>query len=143
MYTFGEGSEEKLKQLHPDLVAVLRLAITITPVDFSIVQTARTYEQQVEYFNAGKSNTLVSRHIITPPQTYCHAVDVCAWINHQPSYDKDALYNIAGAVKESADLLKIPVIWGGDWKPTKKMPDADMPHYELPWSLYPLITKRE
>jgi len=54
-YVFGPSSEARLKGLHPDLVKVLRRAITASPIDFTIVEGLRSDEQC--YINFGKGRT--------------------------------------------------------------------------------------
>jgi len=54
-YVFGKGSEARLEGLHPDLVKVLKKAISISPIDFTIVEGARSDEQC--YINFGKGRT--------------------------------------------------------------------------------------
>lgn len=125
-YTLGSRSLSRLGGVHPDLVKVVKRAIEITPVDFTVLEGLRTLERQQQLYAAGKSQTMHSRHLDG------HAVDLGAWVNDKvdwwlPLYDK-----IARAMKEAGQELKVPIEWGGSWRTFK-----DSPHFQLPWAQYP------
>lgn len=125
MYKLGARSLERLEGVHPDLVAVVKLAIQKTEIDFTVLEGLRTKERQVQLVASGASRTMNSRHLTG------HAVDLGAILNGKiewswPLYDK-----IAKAMKDAAEELNIPVEWGGDWKM------KDGPHWQLPWKDYP------
>jgi peptidoglycan L-alanyl-D-glutamate endopeptidase CwlK len=133
-YNLGPKSVQKLQGVHSDLVAVVQKAITISKVDFTVLEGLRTLERQKQLFAAGKSKTLNSRHITG------HAVDLAPWpINGD--FDSDGILNIedwdayrpiAQAMKDAAKSLGIAIEWGGDWK---SFPDG--PHYQLDHKVYP------
>jgi len=52
-----------------------------------------------------------------------HAVDV---VPTPVSWEPEAFYPIAIAMKQASDILDIPIVWGGDWRTFK-----DYPHFEL------------
>ena len=125
MYKLGARSLERLEGVHPDLVAVVKLAIQKTEIDFTVLEGLRTKERQVQLVASGASRTMNSRQLTG------HAVELGAMLNGKvewswPLYDK-----IAKAMKEAADELNIPVEWGGDWKM------KDGPHWQLPRYKYP------
>ena len=126
MYRLGTKSKENLKGVHPSLVRVVEKAIEITPVDFRVTEGLRTWERQRELFNAGKSKTMNSRHL----QGY--AVDVVALPDNKVSWDMKHYKAIAGAFKEAAQIVGVPVVWGGDWQTFK-----DGPHFELDRKAFP------
>ena len=126
MYKLGARSLERLQGVHPDLVAVVKLAIQKTEIDFTVLEGLRTKERQVQLVASGASRTMNSRHLTG------HAVDLGAMLNGKvewswPLYDK-----IAKAMKEAAAELEIPVEWGGDFKSFK-----DGPHWQLSRDKYP------
>lgn len=126
MYKLGARSLERLEGVHPDLVAVVKLAIQKTEIDFTVLEGLRTKERQVQLVASGASRTMNSRHLTG------HAVDLGAMLNGKiewswPLYDK-----IAKAMKDAAEELNIPVEWGGDFKSFK-----DGPHYQLSRDKYP------
>ena len=126
MYKLGERSLMRLQGVHPDLVKVVKNAIDISTVDFTVLEGRRSPERQKVLVEAGASQTLNSRHITG------HAVDLGAWVDDQVDWSWPLYARIAGAMKMAAKDLNIPIEWGGDWKTFK-----DGPHFQLPWKDYP------
>ena len=122
-YKLGTRSMQSLSGVHPDMVAVVKLAITITGVDFTVLEGIRNINRQRELYKAGKSTTMNSRHITG------HAVDLAPW---PISWEWEDFYPIAEAMKAAAEELEIDLVWGGDWK---SFPDG--PHFELSRKTYP------
>ena len=130
-FYLGSKSEEKLIGVHPDLVRVVRRAITISQVDFTVLEGLRTDERQKRLFEEETAtSTLNSRHL--KGKFWGHAVDLGAYVNGRVSYDWKYYFIIEKAMKLAAKLENVPIEWGGDWE-TKK----DGPHWQLPWSKYP------
>jgi peptidoglycan L-alanyl-D-glutamate endopeptidase CwlK len=126
MFKLGERSLIRLQGVHPDLVKVVKNAIDISTVDFTVLEGRRSPERQKVLVEAGASQTLNSRHITG------HAVDLGAWVDDQLDWSWPLYARIAGAMKLAAKDLNIPIEWGGDWKTFK-----DGPHFQLPWKDYP------
>ena len=126
MFFFGPKSKERLNGVHPDLVRVIEEAIKGSPYDFSITQGLRTLEQQQALFNAGKSQTMRSRHLSG------HAVDIAVIDNGTVTWDFDKYKVVADHIKDVAKLNDVPINWGGDWVTFK-----DGPHFELNKNVYP------
>jgi peptidoglycan L-alanyl-D-glutamate endopeptidase CwlK len=62
-----------------------------------------------------------------------HAVDIVPWINRTiPWNDWQIFTLVAQAMKQAAQDLNIPLVWGGDWKTFR-----DGPHFELSREAYP------
>ena len=117
-YQLGSRSLESLSGVHPDMVAVVKRAIEITGVDFTVIEGLRSVERQRELLNAGKSTTMNSRHITG------HAVDM---VPYPVDWNDLARFEtMAHAMDTAADELSVPIIWGGDWKSF-----YDAPHFEL------------
>lgn len=141
-YSLSDVSMRRLAGVHPDLVDVVKKAITITDQDFRVIEGLRTIERQRYLVAKGASKTLQSRHITG------HAVDLAPVVDGQVSWDWKCFHPIAAAMKQAAEELKIPVRWGGAWaelstlSPGKgglfklhdKFPDG--PHFELLKSRY-------
>lgn len=125
MYQLGPRSMMRLKGVHPDLVKVVKHAIEISLVDFTVLEGLRTIERQKVLFDAGSSQTMNSRHLDG------HAVDLGAWVDGQVDWSWPLYSKIATAMKTAAQELNIPIEWGGDWKM------KDGPHFQLPWKDYP------
>lgn len=123
MYVLGKTSLKRLQGVHPDLIAVVKRAIEITSVDFTVLEGLRSVERQRELFNKGASKTMASRHITG------HAVDLAPWPIDWD--DLSRFKQVASAVKEASEELGIPVLWGGDWRTF-----YDGPHFELDRKVY-------
>lgn len=125
-FTLSKRSLDRLSGVHPRLQEVVKLAITGTSVDFMVLEGLRTIEKQREYFAAGASSTMRSRHLTG------HAVDLGAYVGGEVRWDWPLYHRIAAAMKSAAEELGVPIEWGGDWETFK-----DGPHFQLPWAEYP------
>ena len=125
-YALSEHSLKRLQGVHPDLVAVVRLAITLTAQDFRVIEGLRTRERQRYLVEKGASKTMNSRHLTG------HAVDLAPIVDGQVSWDWHHFYPIAEAMKQAAKIKGVPVEWGGDWAKFR-----DGPHWQLPRGKYP------
>ena len=124
-YKFSARSIDRMKGLHPDLVAVMHRAIEITPIDFTVIEGLRGEARQRQLVAEGKSQTMNSRHLTG------HAIDVAPIINGKVSWDWKHYYPLAKAIKKAASELGVNIEWGGDWTSFK-----DGPHWQLSWSTY-------
>lgn len=125
-YNLSQRSLVKLRDVHSDLVAVVKLAITLTDIDFTVLEGLRSVERQKQLVRTGKSKTMNSRHLTG------HAVDLGAWVNGGVSWEWEHYNKIAEAMKHAANNLGIDLEWGGDWKTFK-----DGPHFQLSRKRYP------
>lgn len=125
-FNFSSRSLRNLEGVHPDLVAVAHRALQLTEVDFLVTEGLRTREKQIELVRAGASRTTRSRHLTG------HAIDVAAWVAGGVRWDWPLYEEISRAFKQAAAELKIPIVWGGDWKTFR-----DGPHFELSRTEYP------
>jgi len=114
-FSFGRASERRLKGVHPDLVAVNRLALKKSSQDFTVFEGVRDIETQREYVRRGVSQTMNSKHLLQP-DGYGHAVDNVPWINGGPRWELVPCCMIAQAVREAAEELNIRIRWGGCWQ---------------------------
>lgn len=114
-YVLGNGSNQELIGVHPDLVGMAQRAILITLQDFSVHDGLRTIEEQREYVRTKVSRTLKSMHL---PQRdgLGHALDLVPYINGKLRWELDACIVIAKAVRQAANELKVPIVWGGCWR---------------------------
>ncbi len=127
MYKFGKKSLEKLnnRQLHPFLKLLMEKAIETSPLDFTIIETVRTKEQQIINVKKGVSKTMKSRHIpATTKSGYSEAVDIAPYPIDWNNVER--FKQLSSHIKKTADLMGIKIEWGGDWKTFK-----DYPHYQL------------
>jgi peptidoglycan L-alanyl-D-glutamate endopeptidase CwlK len=113
-FKLGKRSNERLESLHPSLVRVVRHAITVTPIDFSVGETLRSLERQKQLVAAKSSQTLNSKHRMQP-DGFSHAVDLVALIGGKADWSMDSYYQIADAMKLAAIKCGVRVRWGGAW----------------------------
>lgn len=133
-YKLGTRSKQRLSGVHPDLIAVVTKAISISPVDFTVLEGLRSVSRQRQLYKAGKSTTMNSRHITG------HAIDLAPYPTNgdfdgdgvSNIQDWDEYYPIADVMKQAAEELDISIDWGGDWK---SFPDG--PHFQLSRKDYP------
>ena len=125
-FALGQRSKDRLQGVHPDLVKVIEEAIKDSPLDFSITEGLRTKERQKSLFDAGKSQTMNSRHITGK------AVDIAVIKDGEVTWDFKYYQLVADHIKKIAKDMKIDIVWGGDWQSFK-----DGPHFELHRSVYP------
>lgn len=125
-FALSSRSEHALKGVNPDLVRVVRRAITLTNVDFVVTEGLRTPERQAELVKAGASKTLNSRHITG------HAVDLAPIIAGQVRWDWPPFHELARAMKQAAAAEGVAIVWGGSWTRFR-----DGPHFELDRKAYP------
>ena len=117
-FILGDRSTKNLVGVNADLVKVVKRALELSPVDFTVIEGLRTKERQAELMKQGFTRTLNSRHITG------EAVDIVPlpvdWKNPKP------FGLVAEAMKKAADELGVKITWGGDWKSF-----VDLPHYQI------------
>lgn len=120
-FQLGAASLQRLAGVHPDLIRVVKRAIEITPIDFTVLEGLRSRERQRQLVAKGASKTMNSRHLNG------HAVDIAPLVNGKVSWDWQYYHPLAAAVKQAAREVGVVVEWGGDWTRFK-----DGPHWQLP-----------
>lgn len=120
-FKLGSTSLARLKGVHPDLVKVVKRAIEITPIDFTVLEGLRTKERQRLLVARGASKTMNSYHITG------HAVDIAPLVNGQVTWDWKYYNELAPVIKQAAEELGVDITWGGNWKTFK-----DGPHWQIP-----------
>jgi peptidoglycan L-alanyl-D-glutamate endopeptidase CwlK len=120
-FQLGATSLARLKGVHPDLVKVVRRAIELTPIDFTVLEGLRTKERQKQLVAKGASKTMNSFHITG------HAVDIAPLVDGKVTWDWKYYNQLAPIIKQAAKELNVNITWGGDWKTFK-----DGPHWQIP-----------
>lgn len=120
MFKLSEKSLQRLTGVHPDLQAVVKRAIEITPVDFLVIEGLRTKERQAYLFGKGATKTMNSYHITG------HAVDIAPIVDGKVSWDWKYFHPMADAMKSAAKELNVKLTWGGDFVSFK-----DGPHFQI------------
>ena len=119
-FKLSQRSIDRMAGVHPDLVKVVELAITRSPLDFSITEGLRTIERQRELVAKKKSQTMKSRHIVG------QAVDICVLIDGKANWDFENYRKVADVFKACARELGVTITWGGDWVSFR-----DGPHFQI------------
>ena len=135
-FSFSQTSFNRLKGVHPDLIKVVHLALSMSDVDFGVTDGLRDMKKQEEYIKKGTSKTKNGRHLTG------HAVDLTPYdergqaitgkLGNDPK-NWHYFASVARAMKKAALELKIAIEWGGDWQDP-----IDGYHFELTWHAYPL-----
>ena len=109
MFKLSKRSHDRLFGVNPKLVAVVNTAIDITKVDFGVVEGLRTEATQRQYVDAGKSQTMSSKHLTGD------AVDLVAYVNGAVSWELNLYDDIADAMRIAALEHDLPLRWGAAW----------------------------
>lgn len=151
-FALGARSLARLDGVHPDLVAVVKAAIGLSKVDFTVVEGCRSKEKMCENYGKGRTATeceakgipgsyampslakvtwlahpLQSKHGVHE-DGYGHAVDLAPWVDGKIDWDTVSNFDaIADAMKAAAAAHPLKIVWGGAWASS-----PDLPHWELP-----------
>lgn len=125
-FRFSKRSLTNLEGVHHDLVELAHLALSMSPIDFVVIDGVRTIEEQRILVAKGKSKTMDSRHLTG------HAIDIAAWMNGVISWDFGLYEKIIDAFDMAACRLKTPIVCGIDWPSF-----VDAGHIELDRRVYP------
>lgn len=147
-FRLSAASLAKLEGVDTNLASVVKRAIQITLVDFSVIEGLRTVEQQRILVAKGASQTMDSKHITG------RAVDLMAYVDGRSSWELNLYDDIALAMKYAATELKVKIRWGAAWnvpdltkwngtmegamnyyidskRKVNQRPFIDAPHFEL------------
>ena len=108
-FKLSQRSLSRLEGVKPELVSVVKRAIELTKVDFGVVEGLRSEETQRQYVDAGKSQTMTSKHLTGD------AVDLVAYVGSSVSWELNLYDDIADAMKAAAIELGVPLRWGAAW----------------------------
>lgn len=123
-------ADQRLKDVHPRLAAVIRRAVSAYPLPVQVVEGLRDPERQRVLFREGKSQTFNSLHL-RQTTGYAHAVDLVVIQGGIPRWEEADAKPLADFVKETALKLETPIEWGGDWRFF-----VDSPHFQLPRGMF-------
>jgi peptidoglycan L-alanyl-D-glutamate endopeptidase CwlK len=139
MFTFSERSLNNLKGVHPKLVAVVKRALELTPIDFTVLEGVRSQDRQNELWAQGRTKP---GPVVTWVQTsgthgvqgdgYGHAVDLAPYPidwNDLRRFDQ-----LANTMMAAARELGVTLRWGGNWDMDvviHERGESDSPHFEL------------
>lgn len=124
-FVFSARSLGNLSETRPEIQQVSSCALKKSIVDFVVIDGGRTEAEHKNNVANGKSWTKRSRHQDGA------AVDVAALEKGKVTYKPEPYYQIAAAYYYCSETLKIPIVWGGEWKV------RDLMHFELDRKVYP------
>jgi len=123
-FVLGQKSLGHLVGVHPKLVAVVKEAITTTPVDFAVHDGARTHAEQRVLVARGRSKTMNSNHLVKA-DGLGWAVDLVPFVDGELTWEwklttkggqvLEPFYHIAAAMRAAAIRQNVPLVWGGVW----------------------------
>src|ERR1700722_4167215 len=127
-YVLGAASLANIAKVDARLVAVAKLAITLTTQDFGFTEPQwRTVAEEAQKMSEGHSKTLHTHHLIndgkgstawepTPPAVdFCAALDAVPWDGSKFVWEWPLIYPIAAAFRQASITLGTPITWGGVW----------------------------
>lgn len=130
-------SDRNLQGVHQDLVNVIRTVPLVRPdIGFVVIDGKRALQIQKQYFAAGKSRTMDSRHLTG------HAADIARVINGVIVWEPWVLYEeLAQAMFQAAHLNGTTIEWGGHFGSYDAangfQPFHDGLHFQLPRGTHP------
>tara|TARA_B100001113_G_scaffold66255_1_gene50940 strand:- start:84 stop:551 length:468 start_codon:yes stop_codon:yes gene_type:complete len=113
-FKLSTRSKNKLKGVHPDMIAVVERAIELTDVDFGVTYGVRTVAEQEKLVASGRSQTMKSKHL-KQDDGYSHAVDVVAYDGSDVVWEINVYDNICDAFKQAAIEKDVAIKWGAAW----------------------------
>lgn len=145
MPTFGVMSKSNLNEAHPKIRRLFEFVIKHW--DCSVIDGARTIDEQKRNIAKGVSKTMASKHLPQWDGT-SHAVDVMPWPYDWGKIEKGLnalkkadggmeiaeVYMFQGFVAGVAAVLDIKIRQGADWNSNRQFDDQtfhDLPHTEL------------
>ena len=109
MFKLSQRSLDTMEGVDERLVAVAKLAIQNTSIDFGVICGLRTIEEQRVLFDKGASKTMKSKHIDG------NALDLMAYIGSRGSWELKLYDNIGDAMIEAAKEVGVGLRWGAAW----------------------------
>ena len=132
-FKLGKTSLARLQGVDETLVNVVKRAIEISEVDFTVMEGVRTLERQRELYAQGRTApgkivtwTMKSRHIEGK------AVDLVPYPLDWNDLEK--FNKIKDAMFQAAKELDVNLRWGADWDGDgnyREKGEYDSPHFEL------------
>jgi peptidoglycan LD-endopeptidase CwlK len=109
-FRLSDRSLSMLQGVDEQLVATVKLAISLTKTDFGVICGMRTIEEQRALVAKGASKTMNSKHLEGK------AVDLMAYIGSRGSWELNLYDDIADAMKEAAKETGTLLRWGAAWQ---------------------------
>ncbi len=137
-FRFGKRSSDKLATCHPELVAVAKRALDMSPYDFSIIHGFRNEAEQNALYPIASTKRWpdsMHNHTTENDRPCSLAIDFAPYIDGDIPWNETHIFAvIAGCLFAAAAELKIKIRWGGDWDGdgnTREHKLQDWGHVEL------------
>jgi peptidoglycan L-alanyl-D-glutamate endopeptidase CwlK len=121
MFKLGSTSSKTLGTCVHQLQDVVRRALELSDVDFSVIEGIRSIDTQRQYVAEGLSWTMDSKHLTG------RAVDLYPWVDGETSHEPAHYNRVAKAMFAAAQELGVTIEWGGFWYTHVN----DKPHWAL------------
>jgi peptidoglycan LD-endopeptidase CwlK len=108
-FKLSSRSKGRLEGINPQLIEVVKTAITLTKVDFGVTCGMRTVEEQEKLVASGASQTMKSKHLEG------RAVDLVAYIGPNVTWSLNKYDEIADAMAAAAKQKGVALKWGAAW----------------------------
>tara|TARA_B100001093_G_scaffold27305_1_gene23942 strand:- start:1961 stop:2413 length:453 start_codon:yes stop_codon:yes gene_type:complete len=108
-FKLSSRSEGRLEGINPQLIEVVKTAITLTKVDFGVTCGMRTVEEQEKLVASGASQTMKSKHLEG------RAVDLVAYVGPNVTWALNKYDEIADAMAAAAKQKGVALKWGAAW----------------------------
>ena len=108
-FKLSTRSEGRLGGIEPDLIEVVKTAITLTKIDFGVTCGMRTVKEQEALVAKGASQTMKSKHLEG------RAVDLVAYIGPNITWALNMYDDLADAMAEASRTHGVPLKWGAAW----------------------------
>jgi peptidoglycan L-alanyl-D-glutamate endopeptidase CwlK len=108
-FKLSQRSLDRLQGVDDRMVSVVKMAITLSKVDFGVVQGLRTLEMQKELVAKGASQTMKSKHLDGL------AVDLMAYVSGRACWEISVYDEVADAMAQAADQIGVKIRWGAAW----------------------------
>ena len=113
MFRFSKKSLAQLDTVDPRLKALAIQVLSVSPIDFTIVQGRRTVAQSAQNIKNGTSflsDPSKSKHVTW------EAIDFAPYVNGKLDWDdREKFWTIAKLFKQEAEKMGIKVRLGADW----------------------------
>lgn len=115
VYHLSKKSYKRLEGVNPQLVETVEEAIKLSGVDFGVIYGVRTLAEQQKLYEAGRSQTMRSKHLLQDDDT-SHAVDLMAYDGKNPSWELVMYDDIADAMQMASKKTGAVIRWGAAWQ---------------------------
>ena len=122
-FNLSQRSFQKLVDVHSSMVDVVKYAIKVTKIDFGVTFGVRTLEEQQKLFDAGRSQTMNSKHL-KQDDGYSHAVDLMDYVDGE-AWSEGNIGEYEGTAEDAMNkYIDLRRSQG-------RRPFIDGPHFEL------------